>query len=93
PGAKFGTGFNAVNNSGAIVGIYVDAQFNFHGFLLRNGQFTEINDPNANFAPFGGGSALGGINNNGEMVGDYFDAAGVSHGFVYQYGTFTTVDD
>ena len=48
-----------------------------HGFLLSDGVFTSIDDPDAAF-----GTVAKGINDNGQVVGFYIDAIGSAHGFL-----------
>jgi len=66
-----------INNAGVIVGAFGS---NSHGFVLKNGVFTELIGPDGSTAiPFG-------INSSNQMVGT--DSAG---GFLYSGGTFTTI--
>lgn len=85
-----GTGAFGINERGQIVGQYSDSNFEFHGFLLSGGQFTTIDDPNAD--PFSSQGALG-INTGGEIVGFYTDANFVNHGYLLFRGQYTTLDD
>jgi hypothetical protein len=56
---------DGVNDSGEIVGTYIDNDDNFQGYLLNGGVFTQIQVPFA-----GADSTLPqGINNSGEVVG------------------------
>jgi uncharacterized membrane protein len=68
-----------INNSGAIVGNYLDGEGDSHGFYLDHlgGTFTTIDVPGAlNTFVFG-------INNLGEMVGSYGTSLnGETHGFL-----------
>ena len=66
-----------INDSGEIVGTYLDADNNFQSFLDNNGVITPIVDPLA-----ADGTVVTGINNSGEIVGYYYDANRVAHGFV-----------
>ncbi len=50
-----------INSSGAIVGRYTDANSVTHGFLLKGGQYTTLDDPYA----VGGGTIATGINAQG----------------------------
>src|SRR5262249_27243439 len=59
-----------------------------HGFLLRGGQYTTIDDP---AGVFGGGAS--GLNDRGQVSGFYLDANGASHGYVLSGGQHTTIDD
>src|SRR5262249_45279611 len=74
-----------INNSGEIVGLYTDANFVFHGYLLSHGQFTTLDDPNAGTAPGQGSVALG-INASGTILGAYIDANFVFHGYLLSGG-------
>lgn len=75
PGATFtfGGGGNVWNN---IVGLYLDAEGNGHGFLWSNGAYTSFDYPGAAFTDPSGINALGVI------VGIYFESSGVEHGFI-----------
>ena len=76
PGA-FSTSVNSVNNSGQIVGTYLDANTDlFHGFLFFNGNYQVLDVPGS-VQTF-----MGTINNLGQIVGQYEDSAGVFHGFL-----------
>src|SRR5262245_42521430 len=58
-----GTGSD-VNDLGAIVGSYYDVSGHQHGYLLRNGKYTTIDDPHAV-----NHTSAEGINNYGRVVG------------------------
>jgi len=78
----------AINDSGAVVGIYRDANLVRHGYLRQpDGTFVSFDDPNAAQLPLSA-TSLGtdprGINANGAVVGFYTDANGVLHGFIWQ---------
>src|SRR5215813_3434013 len=47
PLGAHGTVVTGINDFGEIIGYYIDASFNTHGFILNNGVFTTIDDPNA----------------------------------------------
>jgi hypothetical protein len=81
-----------INSSGEIVGGYADANFVLHGYLLRGGQYTTLDDPNAGTGPLQGTVALG-INASGKITGTYLDANSVFHGFLLSGGQYTTIDD
>jgi probable HAF family extracellular repeat protein len=86
-----GTRCGGINNTGEIVGSYVDASGNFnlrHGFLYVGGTFTNFDDPLG-----AQGTSATGITDAGQIVGTYVDAGGVDHGFLYDGSTFTTLDD
>jgi probable HAF family extracellular repeat protein len=48
----------------------------FHGFLLDDGTFTQINFPGAT------ATSAAGINDRGQIVGIFQDAAGAAHSFL-----------
>jgi len=81
-----------INNSGEIVGLYTDANSVHHGYLLRGGEYTTIDDPNAATGPGQGTVALG-INDSGSILGAYLGANVVLHGYLLSGGQFTTIDD
>src|SRR5262249_23764813 len=72
-----GTFITGINNRGQMTGYYFDDNFINHGFLLSDGQFTNLDPPNAAF-----GSIPNGINDSGEIVGVYGDANDVTHAFL-----------
>jgi len=72
------TALRAMNSSGDISGVYIDAALaRNHGFLLRNGVVTDIDFPNSIDS---GDNTF--INDNGLITGSFFDVAGVEHGFI-----------
>ena len=82
PGA--GTGLNqgelvqAISSNGVIAGLIVNDSGQF-GWLLRGGEFSQLNDPNA--VP--GTSFLNDLSSNVRYAAGYYhDANGVAHGFV-----------
>jgi len=75
PGST-GTGLSAVNDEGAMLGWYDDADGHTHAFLLRRGRFSTIDVPGSTYTR---GNDL---NDRGEIVGWYDDAEGVERGFV-----------
>ncbi len=87
-----GTGAFGINAHGQIVGNYSDSNVEFHGFLLSAGQYTTIDDPNAD--PFGTQGAFG-INTRGQIVGMYTDNMNplLIHGYLFNDGHYTTLDD
>ena len=59
-----------MNARGDIAGRIHDANGNDHAFLLRDGQFTQIDYP-------GAAATVGrGINNAGDVTGNHFNSAG-----------------
>jgi uncharacterized membrane protein len=78
-----------INDRGDIVGNYRSgtvATDPLHGFLLRDGIYTTIDDPLAR-----GVTVAQGINSQGDIVGLFVDGAG-SHGFLLHEGAYTTID-
>ena len=88
------------------MGIYLDAAFNEHGFLLKDGQFTTIDVPGRLVGVEGTlQTEANGINPAGEIVGDYFAPPGAPgapecliafspacrRGFLYRKGQFSSV--
>jgi hypothetical protein len=94
PGA--GTGFTqgtypfSINPAGTISGVFIDANFLYHGFLrASNGTITKFDVAGA----VGGLSAPWVINPAGTITGGYIDANVGVHGFVRaSNGTITTFD-
>lgn len=85
PGA-LQTSLTGVNDSGVIVGWYLDRQLQSHGFSLTGGTMTPINDPS------GTNTQLFGINAAGAIVGSYTTICLeelCSEGFLYEAGHFT----
>ena len=65
-----------INESGQIVGDYVDAAGNDHGFLYSDGSYTTLAPPGSTW------TEAYGINAQGEIVGTFIDAQGVVRGFI-----------
>ncbi|MGD0545932.1 MAG: hypothetical protein ABSB65_16120 [Candidatus Acidiferrales bacterium] len=78
PGATGGTFATGGNVQNEIVGTYFDAAGIAHGWLLRDGKFTEFDYP----VPGVLFTEPTGINALGVMVGFYEDASDLFHGFV-----------
>jgi probable HAF family extracellular repeat protein len=75
------------------VGAFSDANFNSHGFLLKNGRFTAIDVPGTACGPACFlGTFANGINPQGDIVGYYNGGDGHVHGFLLRRGTFSTID-
>ena len=84
--ANFNSQATGVNNSGEVVGFYVNAAGNFVAFTDVGGTITSFEFPGSLST-----QALG-LNNLGEIVGDYIGADGLMHGFLDDLGTFITLD-
>jgi uncharacterized membrane protein len=81
------TSIYGINNSGAMVGYYINEMGAIHGLLLVNGEVTNIDDPNSAF-----GTEAINVNSSGTIVGEYItDAEGDVAGFSYQNGQFRDV--
>jgi hypothetical protein len=78
----------AINDSGAVMGTYRDANLVRHGYLRQpDGTFVSFDDPQAAQLPLStthDGTIPLSINANGAVVGFYADANGVRHGFIWQ---------
>src|SRR5712692_1111067 len=80
----------AVNSQSDIVGWSFDTGFKQHGYLLSNGNFTQLDFNNDVNRPT---TALG-LNTGGDIVGFFRNSTGV-HGFLVNKGglmSFTTID-
>jgi uncharacterized membrane protein len=74
-----------INNRGTIVGSYLGADDNRHGFILRHGLLTTFDYPGQPR------TILTGINDSGTIVGIWISADGVSHGFLLRKGVATPI--
>jgi len=83
PGDCLNVGFG-INDSGAIVGRFYDANGQAHGFVRdANGVYTQIDVA----FPNGTGTEAHGIEDSGVIVGEYTDAATTAgHGFLRDAG-------
>ena len=88
PGAQGGTFPTSINNQGAVVGTYhLTADDADHGFMWKNGAFTNIAFPGA------GSTSPTKIGDAGDIAGSYVDATIVAaHGFAFDKGRFSTID-
>ena len=73
-----GTQPEAINDAGAVTGLYADAQGVVHGFYRSpTGQFSEFDPQGSVYTePFA-------INANGTVTGYWYDAQGANHGFIW----------
>jgi hypothetical protein len=85
PGSLQTVGFG-MNNTGSVVGYYIDTAGMAHGFRKDGDEYTTVDFPGAV------GTLLTGINDSGAMVGYYFGPDGIPHGFSVKNGQFTPVD-
>jgi len=90
PGAGNLTLPQKINESGDIVGIFIDSSGVSRGFIrFSDGSFSApIVDPNDTV----GFTEARGINNPGTVCGDYVGSDGNTHGFFLSGGTFTEYD-
>jgi probable HAF family extracellular repeat protein len=75
-----------INDSGAIVGDYTDANGNTHGFLLNGTKYTTLNVPGAL------STVAYGINNTGNIVVSWEDSQGDYKSSLYNGKTYKTID-
>jgi parallel beta-helix repeat protein len=75
-----------INDTGDMIGLYIDAGKKTHGYILKQGKFTSIDFPGASYT-----YAMA-INNGGDIVGFYGGADSVDHGYLYSGGQFTKID-
>jgi hypothetical protein len=70
-----------INNEDEVVGSFVGADGNTHGFLYDTDSrsYTQVDDPNAN-----GMTVVNGLNDRGQLVGFYLDRAGNTDGMLVQ---------
>ncbi len=85
--AQGATAAFGINDSGVIVGEFVDNGNTARGFKYANGVYTTIQPPGAL------ASEARAVNDAGVIVGDYRDSNFVFHGFIYANGNFTILDD
>jgi probable HAF family extracellular repeat protein len=76
PGSFQGTNAQGINDSGQIVGFFINGS-GYHGFLLGGDTYTSLDDPLATQGTFASG-----INDAGQIVGYYKNATGF-HGFLF----------
>jgi len=78
-----GSAAQSISSNGVIDGYILNGS-GFFGWLLRGGEFSQLNDPNAvPGTSFGSPSFLDGLSSNARYAGgSYNDTNGVTHGFV-----------
>ena len=85
-------GTEPVGMSGTnIVGSYLDATNNTHGFLYNGSTWTNLDDPQA--APGGVGGTYAQAIDGPNIVGFYGDSNGCAHGFLLSGTNWTILDD
>ncbi len=75
-----------MNNTGSVVGYYVDAASVLHGFKKDRSGYSNIDFPGADL------TVPRDINDVGTIVGYYIGSDNISHGFSYKNGRFTSID-
>ena len=88
PNGAGGTFANRINDAGTVVGYYIDADGNTHGFTDTGGVFATVDDPNGVQ-----GTGIFGVNDAGTVVGLYQVGTDNIQGFTEAGGTFTAIDD
>jgi len=88
PHAAEQVGADDINDSGQIVGSYIDSSGVYHGYERTGSKFTTLDVP---FAGATGTLAVA-INNSGEVIGAWYDSSGASHGFTLIAGTYASFD-
>jgi len=86
PSGSLATYGSAINDSGAIVGYYVDSSGAVHGFLLKGKKYTTLDVPGAT-ATYGTG-----INKSGKISLFWVDSSGVVESSLYNGKTYKTID-
>jgi hypothetical protein len=74
-GGWFGTQVNGLNNRGALVGPFTDADDMLHGYVYYKGELTIIDIPGAF------GTEVDCISDNATIVGTWYGYDGVIHGY------------
>ena len=77
------TGPAGINQQGDVVGGYIDASWQYHGYLWRDGVSTTIDHPDGN------ATSARGINARGDIVGTYNRWSQGPTGFLLREGQFT----
>jgi probable HAF family extracellular repeat protein len=76
----------SINEAGQIVGLYVDSNGHYQGFLDEGGIYTTINLSGSDY------TIPSSINDSGQVIGSYADSTQQKHGFLYSCGAYTTID-
>ena len=83
---NYPTSVQGISNNNILVGYYVGTGGESNGFMMSNGNFQTINNPDPNSL----GTVLSGVNSSGIIVGSYATATGWN-AFFYANGVFTPV--
>jgi hypothetical protein len=76
-GGHTGTQALGINRAGQVVGAYLDARGQAHGFLDTGRRMVTVDVPAGTR-----GSVVSGLNDRGQLVGFYIDVLGLVHGFL-----------
>ena len=71
----------SINSKRQIIGVWIDANGVYHGYLYQGGKFTNIEYPGA-LQIQGGGTFTAGLNDRGDISGTFKDKDGYQHGFI-----------
>ncbi len=86
PKGNIGTTASAVNDTGAIVGSYVDSNGVTHGYLLKGGKYTTLDPPGST------STTATGINKSGKIVMFWIDSNGAYESSLYNGKTYKTIN-
>jgi hypothetical protein len=88
PKGKNGTECWDINNTGSVVGDYVDAKSIVHGYIydIATAAFTEITPPGSLY------TVVYGVNDSNVVIGYYLDKNNDSHGFIYDGTKYTVIN-
>src|SRR5262249_14394276 len=86
PDATGGTQVLGINDTGQIVGVFVDSAGNTRGFVETGDSFRTVDMPGAS------DTVATGINDLGQITGVYYDNTGTLRGFVDTGGSFIPLD-
>ena len=73
------------NNAAVMVGAYVDSSGVSHGFMLKGGKVTKLDDP------AGTNTNCAGVNKADDVAGYYLNSSGAEQAFWYHAGKFSDI--
>lgn len=88
PNGTQGTECWDINNTGSIVGDYVDGNGGYHGYIyaVATTTFTDIKPPGSTY------TIVYGVNDKNVVIGYYLDKDSNSHGFIYDGTKYTVIN-
>jgi hypothetical protein len=86
PGGTIETLAFGINDSGVVVGSYLDSAAIYHGYMYQAGAYVSFDPPGST------ATAAASITDDGIVCGNYTDASGQTHGFTMSGGAFTVYD-